>query len=223
MISMKAILAKFDQFAAEYEFPMIDNAAYDSAAIRLTAFRNDDEWLVVFQEIAFYPAMGDFEDIVTVFGNRLEKQGVISAQPTVSLADGPDSSPPDIHDFKVHVQGGPGRRFKPSRDDYRSAHVDIDDKSYAETKIIRYLASQVRRELFVDDEALLKICGRSSAELKKFIELDEWHHPDLADDEPPSEIPCFKSLARALAKGDASLYKCAPASVNTGWWHWPPL
>jgi len=222
MISTKDILAKFDQSAAEYAFPMIDNANYDNAAIRLTVFRNDDEWLVVFQEISFYPAMNEFADVITAFGNRLKQQGALSARPTVSLTDRPDSPPPDIHDFTVHVNGGPARRFTPSRDDYRSAHVDVDDRSRAKTKIIRYLASQIRRELFVDDDTLLKICERSSAGLQMFIELDEWHHPNLADDEPPSETPCFKSLAQALARGDAGLYKCEPARFNTGWWQWPP-
>jgi hypothetical protein len=36
----------------------------------------------------------------------------------------------------------------------------------------------------------------------------------LADDEPPSESPCFKSLARALARGDANLYKVRPRHVQ---------
>ena len=223
MISPTDILAKLDEAAADYSFPVLNNVEIDLAAIWMTAFRNSDEWLIVFQQIAFAAGFHGFADAISAYGNSLKVQGVQRAIAPVSFAGKGDSSKLNIHDFAVRVHKSRARHFNPSVADYRSAHVDVDDESRAETKILRYLASRIGDDLHVSDDVLLRTCKRNSARLKKFMELDKWHHPDVADDERPSNTACFKSLARALARGDASLYKCNPASFNTGWWQWPRL
>jgi len=223
MISPADILTTLDEATASYSFPVLNNVEIDLAAIRMTAFRNSDEWLIVFQEIAFAAGFHGFANAVAAYGNRLKVQGVQRVIVPVSFSGKGDSSKLNIHDFAVRVHKSRARHFNPSVADYRMAHVDVGDESRAETKILRYLASRIVDEFCVSDDVLLRACKRRSARLRKFMEIDKWHHPDVADDERPSKTDCFKSLARALARGDASLYKCNPASFNTGWWQWPRL
>ena len=58
------------------------------------------------------------------------------------------------------------------------------------------------------------------ADLPEIPQLDEWRHPDLADDELPSHIETFQQLAAVLSTGDPARY--APiAPPNIHWRHWP--
>lgn len=58
------------------------------------------------------------------------------------------------------------------------------------------------------------------ADLPAILHLDEWRHPDLADDELPSHTETFRQLAAVLCTGDPAHY--APTvPPNTHWRHWP--
>ena len=55
--------------------------------------------------------------------------------------------------------------------------------------------------------------------LDQILQLEEWHHPDLAADERPSGSPTFRALAEVLVTGDVSRYaQTEPA--NTHWSNW---
>jgi len=56
-------------------------------------------------------------------------------------------------------------------------------------------------------------------DLPAILQLDEWRHPDLADDERPSHTETFRQLAAVLCTGDPAHY--APTEPpNTHWRHW---
>lgn len=48
-ISAEEILALLDREAKEYNFPMPDNISSYNAGMRLTGFRSDEEWLLLFE------------------------------------------------------------------------------------------------------------------------------------------------------------------------------
>ena len=58
------------------------------------------------------------------------------------------------------------------------------------------------------------------AELVQIMQLEEWSHPDLVNDELPSSNATLKSLAEVLASGQLAAYK-TPEASNTDWRHWP--
>jgi len=47
----RTILEQLDDYAKEYDFPMLNNCYFDFTDIHLTVFRNSEEWLIVFEEI----------------------------------------------------------------------------------------------------------------------------------------------------------------------------
>ncbi len=58
-------------------------------------------------------------------------------------------------------------------------------------------------------------------ELKKLMQLEEWHHPDVVDDEHrPRGSETFRQLAEVLVSGDARDYAPTCPS-NTHWSNWP--
>jgi hypothetical protein len=57
-------------------------------------------------------------------------------------------------------------------------------------------------------------------DLPAILQLDEWRHPDLAEDELPSQTETFQQLVAVLYTSDPARY--APTvPPNTHWRYWP--
>ena len=225
-ISAKTILTILDDGANYYEFPMLDNIYFYYGAAKMSAFQSTEEWLIVFQEISFSIRDGKFINVITAFGNNINKNGIISIEkiifesPEEQMFDGEGNFLLNPLHFKVKIKGIE-RKFNPSTEDYTNIGVALNDKQMPnEAKIIRYLISVIPNDLYFTNDELLKICGREHHNLEEFITLGDWSHPDLINDEKPSEIPCFQSLAEALEKNDRALYQCPEEDYNTHWSNW---
>ena len=56
--------------------------------------------------------------------------------------------------------------------------------------------------------------------MKSILQLEEWHHPNVVEDDRPSGSETFRQLAQVLATGDAGLYQPS-LPPNTHWRNWP--
>lgn len=219
------ILENLDKGAESFDFPVLDNTYYYLGKEKLVTFRSNDEWLMVFQEISFSIRAASVENVVSAFGSHLDKNGIILIswiiqEDRTKMYDDDNNFLLKTMDFKV-VINGTERHFNPTSNDYRQLGIDLaDDKTPDEAKITRYLASAIPDELFFDNERLLEICKRSDGNLEVFLELEDWYHPDLINEEKPSETRCFQTLAEALAGNDKSLYQCPAEDYNTHWSNW---
>ncbi len=81
----------------------------------------------------------------------------------------------------------------------------------------RYLAETRRDDVLATDEERTK---QVLPGLPQVLLLDEWRHPDLVEDERPSDTDTFRQIAEVASTGDASKYK-APEPSNTHWSNWP--
>lgn len=220
----KEILSQLDDFASKYDFPMLDNANFDNAAIRMTVFRSSIEWLIVFEEIALSKEPR-FVNMITAYGNMIENPGtqqiidVIIGKPGKPIWSDSREVLIDRYSFEVLVNGKV-MSFSPSVEDYRQADVDISSKLNAPLQVLRLLVFLVPEEIFFSDGMLLAICNRKNVVLEKFMQLYAWHHPDLANDELPSQLSCFQSLARAIQENNGDLYVCSEDEFNTHWSFW---
>jgi hypothetical protein len=183
------ILAQLDEYAREYEFPMFDNTYFDTAEMRLTVLRSDDEWLVVAEQIAVGIPYGPV-DSVDAYGNQLSRRGTLAA---IELDTGLPIAVP----------------------------VPLDGPERAEAaRLFRELVAAKPRAFYCGEASLLALTDRAGAGLSVFLRLDGWQNPDLADDQLPSDVACFKSLAGAIAFGDPSLYECPEELWNTDLASW---
>lgn len=218
------ILRQMDEEAEAYGFVMLNNAYLRGADVRLNAFRGPSEWLIVFQQIAVMEKR-DFVNAVSAYGNRIGRPGT---QQIIRLVEFPvsDDGLPDVSiniwDFTLELRGNI-RHFAPTAQDYERAGVDVSGDVPDNVKVLRFLAAEIPDNLFLPEHQLLTICGRAAAELTHFIQLDEWHHPDVASGELPSQNDCLRSVARALSANDTSLYECPVAGFNTHWSNWEEI
>jgi hypothetical protein len=201
------------------------------ARARLTAFRSDREWITAFEFIVFNTTSGEGENWVETFGNRVKRKNyyhVLSSlnstkdSPYYPIFDTDEKNMTiiDLHDFEVDLRGEP-RRFTISPEEYERIGINpTERKSDPLTKILRYLSYTTPDDVFLSDDELLKLIGRS-ANIPKFIQTFDWYHPDSRKDEGPSDSPCLRSLARAISENDPELYECPDHLINTHWSHWP--
>jgi hypothetical protein len=216
------ILEQLDRSAELFMFPGLPNEYFALARQRLTAFRSEDEWLLVFEVVGWGIKQAAFENLITAFGNQLETPG--GMQKSVVVVTGPGGASPwdeqekftlDLADLAVAIRGHE-HRLRASDADLRAAGID-DESMPAPAKVIRLLAHEFRDEPFLSDEELLEACGRANSGLERFLQLDGWRIPDLLESEKPSDVECLRSLADALASGDAGRYTCPEAEWNTHW------
>ena len=57
-------------------------------------------------------------------------------------------------------------------------------------------------------------------EMGKLLQLEEWHHPNVVEDDRPSASETFQQLARVVATGDVGSYR-PTQPPNNHWRNWP--
>lgn len=235
-ITTDEILDALDDGAERHEFPMFDNMYIRYGDARLTAYRSASEWLIAIQLVEFFRPSVSFMVAIHAFGNRLQRCGL---QPFPSepppphwqaewhrlepaagfpFKDDAGNFGLDPGQFQIMVNGNT-HAFAPTAEEYRAAGMDTDATVPPEAKILWLLVDRFGAELFYPDDLLLYRCQRHGQGLRCLIHVDQWRHPDLINDELPSDVQTFQMLANALAHADASLYQPSD-EPNTHWSHW---
>ena len=222
------ILEDMDKHAAEFNFPVLDNAYVDFAAARVSAFRGVTDWLIAFEVLGFSTKEVAFVDDLYAYGSCVASGGFIGEQlPIESASERPifneetNECIADWGGWSVKVGGIP-MQFSPSREEYAGAGIIIDRPSgigsLKEIELMRFLVSRLGTErLFMNDQLLLSHfpdCSR----LSKVVQTAEWQHPDVAGGEKPSTNVSIRSLVIALSQRDPSLFQ--RGRPNTHWKFW---
>lgn len=223
----KAILEQLDVCAKAFEFPVLDNLHFRIGDARLSAFKGD-EWLIVFELLVYDVRASVFVNMLYAYGEGLSHQGY---QTSVTIFTEPQAQPyadedgnilVDLSDFNVVIHGE-ARRFTPTERDYIQVGVLPEMQMEPEAKLLRYVCSTLRPQLFLSLSDLCRHLSRT--QMPRLIELYEWSHPDIAGNELPSENECIRRLARVLAQSNPNHYQCPANLINSHWSNWltPPL
>lgn len=133
---------------------------------------------------------------------------------------------PDLYNLKIKLHGK-NLSFKLAPTDYANANIDVKEKISGDpaldkliiiARILPHLIS--REELFLSIPQLLEMVKRPMT-LPLFIQLDDWVHPDGKEFSLPSNSPSLRSLAKAIAYNQTSLYEYPKDLGNTNWINWP--
>jgi len=217
------VLQTLDSASEKYDFPMFNNEFFHYADCRLSVFLTNDEWIVVFEEVAF-TTQHLFGNWIAAYGNTIETQGTqriikcLSPMPGTTFVDehGMLSMNPNSFEVLIH---GKRYTFSPSKSDLVNLGVTADMPLGAQ--IIRWVSNELGSDLFITSSLdLLSACGRGSASPDLFLQTEKWNHPDIANDILPSRTNSFRSLARAIETGDATMFKAG--RDNTDWKLWIP-
>lgn len=234
------ILSILDRCCDEFTFPMLDNGYVYLAATRLSLYRSPADWALVIEVFGFSPRTGLPDTSIQTFASRLHDrnraedyvnrqayENYLANHPHNEFrsispidegswqdADNSELVAAEAREVMVRNQATP----LPSEDEYARHEIELVDAPQVRVfELCRYLAATARDEVLATPaERRISILP----EMEQILQLEEWHHPDLVEDERPSSNETFQQLARVLATGDVSLYQ-PTQPPNTHWRNWP--
>lgn len=218
------VLGKLDSAARDSLFPIFDNLYFPAASMRLTAFRDNAEWLIVFEALVFSDPEDSFLSMVYGYGNKMPKSGLINNSVRTlfkragdqSLRDGDGKFAIDFYNFEIEVLGK-SRYFNLSSSSYSDNNINLVDEGEPAFKLLCMLTKLVGKDFYRSNNELLEACNRINVPI--FLQLDEWNHPDLTNGDRPSDNVCLQNFARAISTGQTEIYTC-PEEINTSWPSW---
>jgi hypothetical protein len=238
--SASDILDVLDSCSKAFEFPMLDNGYVYLAKTRLSLFRSDQDWALVFEVFGFSPRAGYPDTSIQTFASRLHNRQPPVGYATKAAYDAYlDRHPHNEYSSVYPIEEGEWQ----DPDNYelvavgakeirlRGRLVQIPDRAtldrfgitmeqaprLAVFELCRFLADTAGDQLLATEQE----CRTNVLpELSPLLRLDEWNHPDLAAGAKPSDSETFRQLAEVLASGDAALYRSTQLP-NTHWRNWP--
>lgn len=222
-----SILNNLDKHAAEFNFPVLDNAYVGFTAARLSAFRSEQDWLIVFEVLGYSVNETAFVNDIYAYGSCTQKEGFLNAVMVAEpIADRPifDSvtteSVADWSNWGIRV-GNQNLYFTPPAKEYEKAGIEVNSTSgpgsIQPVQLLRFLFYKLGEQLFANEKTLFQHFPYCK-DLEKFLRTWEWQHPDIAAGEAPSKNPSLTSLICALAAGDRTLFNSG--QPNTTWRTW---
>jgi hypothetical protein len=239
------VLSVLDQCAKDFTFPMLDNGYVYLAATRLALFRSRlagplSDWALVIEVFGFSPRAGHPDTSIHTFSSRLynrntEANYVSSVAYQNYLANNPHNehravfavdfeSAQDSDDTELLAEGATDVTVRgqkvviPPPATFAGVGIELVHPPRIRVfEMCRYL-SETRRQQILATADEQRICIRP--DMDRFMQLDEWHHPDLVSGELPSESQTFQQLAEVLVSGDPNRYQPSD-SPNTHWKNWP--
>lgn len=217
------VLEQLDAAQKDFLLSGPGNKNFPSAALRMDGYSSDTEWLLVIQMLAWHRANARFVLDIQAFGNNVPDEqkntldDVIRPAPEQALfGDSSEDFEADLHAFTILIDGEP-TRFQFSEQDYAAAGIDLHTMAPA-LAFLRILAAREPDKFLLSPAQLLDKLGKSG--LDHLFTLDEWRHPDEAEDELPSETACFQEIAQIVAEGAHRTPSACTEDSNTDWSHW---
>lgn len=223
------ILAQLDACAKEFNFPMLDNGYIYPVTSRLSVFADNERWVIAVELVGYFyriPGHDGMENTIYLFGNGLGVEpGFNTANNLLVTADSDDGPAfiedqfgtlnPEVHtmlirDQKVTIPQDPAF--------YTARQVELKRPPAIRVyEFMRACLPELRSELLATGDELYDTFRQN---LPMLLQLDEWCHPDVADEEKPSDNEAFQLIAAVLESGDASMYR-PTKQPNNHWRNWP--
>jgi len=234
----KDILSVIDKSATEFQFPMLDNGYIYLAASRLSLYGSAEGWAIVIETFGFSPRVGRPDLSVTTISNKLRNrdqpsdyvspeayQSYLSNNPStemrnfwpISDAIWIDEEEPE-HVVSNSVLDLRGRSIAmPERTDLEATGIELEGDKVAIFELCRFLAAKHRTDVLgTEIERRVSV----DPEMQEILMLDDWHHPDLAAGQLPSQTRTFQKLASVLESRNAAFFEVSEIS-NNHWKNWP--
>jgi hypothetical protein len=223
------ILRQLDECARLFTFPMLDNGYVYLGTTRLTAYSDRQSWALVIEVVGYNPRTGwheGLDDSLYCFGNCLSRPPGLANEDFLRFTtDGPEGPTfddecgwfvrPEANSVKIRGEVVP-LDLSPSRLAANGIEL-VEPPDVTGAELMRSLLLDHREQLLATEKELRQ---RVPPQVPQVLRLKEWHHPDLARDELPSESPTFQMIADVLVTGDPSHY-LPSAEPNTHWRLWP--
>ena len=223
------ILEQLDVCANDYTFPMLDNGYVYPIDSRLSAYRNDNNWVLLIEVVGFSCRGRGHKGInngLHIFGNCLDFEPGTNNANFIRFTDDSDEGPsfdkeyqerlnPDVNTMLLR-----GKKVSLPKDPefYEVQGMELDAPPKVMIwEFLRGIRAQHKESFFATEE---EIRERIPKDLPLILKLNNWYHNNLAADELPSDIETFEMIAKVLETGNTELYK-PTIKPNSQWWYWP--
>ncbi len=239
MVDARRILDVLDRCAGDFYFPMLDNGYVYLAASRLALYRSGPDWAMAIEIFGFSPRSGAPDVGVWTYASRLHARDTpekylnaaayaryLEGHPNHDTryffpCEGEWQDPDDIelvNSAADHVVVRDETVPLPARDAYAALGIELASPDEIRVfEMCRWLAATRRETVLASEEE--RRCS-VSPEMPRLLSLDDWHHPDLANGERPSDAESFRQMAAVLATGNLGLYR-PELPPNNHWRNWP--
>lgn len=232
------VLEILDNCARAFTFPTLDNGYFYLAAARLTVFHGNSDWALVIETFGFSQRAGQPRLTIQTYGSKLINrpnaknyvtqeafENYLSNNPhneykTFGPIENDDWMDEELCEYVKDVGKLRLRGLKitlPSEADYAAASIVLEEDRPLTFELCRFLAEN-HRDSILGTEAEKRF--NVSDSLLPILTLDDWHHPNLANEELPSQLESFQQLQEVLLTGDHNHYT-QPNEGNTHWSNWP--
>ena len=207
---------------------MLDNGYVYPAGTKLTAYRDDNRWVIVIEVIGFSYRGGGHNGIsncLHIFGNCLNYDPGTQNENFIYLTD--DANDCSTFDEEEYFYLNPdcasftlrGETFLliHDRELYKSSGIDLEDENTINAFEFLRLLDALHHDKLIATEK--EIRERIPSNISKIIELHDWFHPDVVNGELPSENEIFMQIAKVLETGNCEYYK-PTRKPNTNWKNW---
>lgn len=222
------ILEILDECVEAFTFPMLASDRAALAATRLSLYRSVTDWGLVIEVFAHDQGVGAPYVALYSFGSDLRERDPREDYVTRDA-------------WEKYLRENPHNELRAAWPFDDESWLDEDDRELVRADVDHVLLRGAAVPVARDESGAASVCDlarhlaatdkeavmatreerrRSFApELALLLVLEEWRHPDLIEDELPSESETFQQLAEVLVSGDPGLY--APTEgANTHWRHW---
>jgi hypothetical protein len=234
------ILKALDDCAQIFYFPMLDNGYVYLAATRLSLFRSSEDWAMTIEVFGYSPRAGIPDTTIYTFGGQVSRlRREMDSATSATLRTDLSVHPYDEMNIVYPIESGEwqdastddfvalGRNLillrsetllTPELTEYPHFGISIElPPRVCVFELCRFLAA-IRRDKVLATPQERRECVPDG--LSQILQLEEWHHPDLANSEPPSSTETFRQLADVLVFGEPSRYR-PTLDPNTDWQNWP--
>lgn len=229
MNQTEEILNQLDKCSSEYTFPMLDNGYVYLAGTKLTAYRDDKRWVIVIETIGFSYRGGGHNGIsncLYIYGNCLSYDPGTQNENFIYLTE--DANNCNTFDDEEYFYLNPGCSNFILRDQilplyhdrelYKAAGIEIEDPTRINAFEFLRLLDALHHDKLVATET--EIRERIPSDIPKIIELHNWYHPDVVNNELPGKNETFLQIAAVLQTGNIEYYQ-PTHKPNTNWKNWP--
>lgn len=229
MNTAEDILGQLDNSARQFSFPALDNGYIDPADVRLSIYRDAEDWLMIIEHLGTNPRTGGFNSIqncLHLYGSNLHRPpGMADSDFLFPVKACPDSSVFDdrmgwyvINDTGCIMVRDKRVQFDISDVALKRKGIELGSGEKKDgATLLRSLLAENRQDLLASDEQLAQ---RNPGGLPLWVRLDEWYHPNVLGNERPSDCETFQMLADTIATGETTRYR-PTKPPNTHWKNWP--
>lgn len=217
------MLKILDEHYKNYDFPILENANFDLSQARLEVYLNEEEdWIISIQTVGVSEAGPSmwiylYSNVLPDIFLFIADDEVIALAADREIFDDRGVFQVNLFQDKVFIQGNE-YHFNYTADSYKKKEIVVKDNDSYPTYFMRMLAEvEETREMLWCSEKELKETLNLPQNWSLFYRTDNWEHTEV-EEEKPSNILFFNSLANAMEKKDPSVIELG--KVNTHWKNW---